>query len=75
MTLKDLERVLYFESYIVLDPGLTPLKDRQLLSEEDYLRALGLNVELVNTETSAATEEPPKEPAVERPRLPPAAAE
>ena len=39
MTLKDLERVLYFESYIVLEPGLTPLKDRQLLSEDDYLRA------------------------------------
>ncbi len=39
MTLKDLERILYFESYIVLDPGLTPLKDRQLLNEEDYLRA------------------------------------
>ena len=39
MTLKDLERVLYFESYIVLDPGLTPLKDRQLLNEDDYLRA------------------------------------
>ena len=40
MTLKDLERVLYFESYIVLDPGLTPLKDRQLLSEDDFLRAM-----------------------------------
>ena len=40
MTLKDLERILYFESYIVLDPGLTPLKDRQLLTEDDYLRAL-----------------------------------
>jgi len=39
MTLKDLERILYFESYIVLDPGLTPLKDRQLLNEEEYLRA------------------------------------
>jgi DNA-directed RNA polymerase subunit beta' len=39
MTLKDLERVLYFESYITLDPGLTPLKERQLLSEDDYLRA------------------------------------
>ncbi len=39
MTLKDLERILYFESYIVLDPGLTPLKERQLLSEDDYLRA------------------------------------
>jgi DNA-directed RNA polymerase subunit beta' len=40
MTLKDLERILYFESYIVLDSGLTPLKDRQLLSEDDHLRAL-----------------------------------
>src|SRR4030081_4050032 len=39
MTLKELERILYFESYIVLDAGLTPLKDRQLLSEDDYLRA------------------------------------
>ena len=39
MTLKDLERILYFESYIVLDAGLTPLKERQLLSEDDYLRA------------------------------------
>jgi DNA-directed RNA polymerase subunit beta' len=39
MTLKDLERILYFESYIVLDAGLTPLKDRQLLSEDDFLRA------------------------------------
>ncbi len=39
MTLKDLERVLYFESFIVIEPGLTPLKKYQLLSEEDYLRA------------------------------------
>ena len=39
MTLKDLERILYFESYITIDPGLTPLKVRQLLSEEDYLHA------------------------------------
>ena len=39
MTLKDLERILYFESYIVVDAGLTPLKDRQLLSEEEYIRA------------------------------------
>jgi DNA-directed RNA polymerase subunit beta' len=36
MTLKDLERVLYFESYIVIEPGLTTLQDRQLLSEEDF---------------------------------------
>ena len=39
MTLKDLERVLYFESYVVTEPGLTPLKQFQLLSEEDYYRA------------------------------------
>src|ERR1700678_2352149 len=39
MTLKDLERILYFESYIVLDPGMTSMKDRQLLSEDDFLRA------------------------------------
>ncbi len=39
MTLKDLERILYFEYYVVLEPGLTELKDRQLLSEEEYLRA------------------------------------
>ncbi|MCA1951973.1 MAG: DNA-directed RNA polymerase subunit beta', partial [Hyphomicrobiales bacterium] len=38
-TLKDIERVLYFESYIVIEPGLTPLKQYSLLSEEDYLRA------------------------------------
>ncbi|CAN2535175.1 DNA-directed+RNA+polymerase+subunit+beta' [Methylocapsa aurea] len=39
MTLKDLERILYFESYIVIDAGLTPLKERQLLTEDEYLRA------------------------------------
>jgi len=39
MTLKDLERILYFEYYVVTEPGLTPLKDRQLLSEEEYLKA------------------------------------
>lgn len=39
MTLKDLERILYFEYYVVLEPGLTPLQDRQLLSEDDYLKA------------------------------------
>lgn len=39
MTLKDLERILYFEYYVVLEPGLTALKDRQLLSEEEYLKA------------------------------------
>ncbi len=39
MTLKDLERILYFEHYVVLEPGLTPLKDRQLLSEDEYVKA------------------------------------
>jgi DNA-directed RNA polymerase subunit beta' len=39
MTLKDLERVLYFENYVVIEPGLTPLKQHQLLGEEEYLKA------------------------------------
>src|SRR5881227_612304 len=39
MTLKDLERVLYFENYVVIEPGLTPLKQHQLLNEEEYLKA------------------------------------
>ncbi|HEX3666000.1 MAG TPA: DNA-directed RNA polymerase subunit beta' [Rhizomicrobium sp.] len=39
MTLKDLERVLYFENYVVIEPGLTPLKERQLLSEDEYYRS------------------------------------
>ncbi len=40
MPLKDLERVLYFENYIVIEPGITAFKEKQLLSEEDYNRAL-----------------------------------
>ena len=40
MTLKELERVLYFESYIVLDPGETPLGRKQLLSETQYRKAV-----------------------------------
>ncbi len=39
MTLKDIERVLYFENFVVLEPGLTPLTEKQLLSEEAYLEA------------------------------------
>jgi len=39
MTLKDLERVLYFEHYVVTEPGLTPLSPRQLLTEDEFLRA------------------------------------
>jgi DNA-directed RNA polymerase subunit beta' len=38
MALKDIERVLYFEHYIVTEPGLTPLKQHQLLSEDEFLR-------------------------------------
>ena len=37
MTLRDIERVLYFEAYVVIDPGMTPLKRCQLLTEDDYL--------------------------------------
>src|SRR3954470_23157421 len=40
MTLKDIERVLYFENYIVTEPGLTSLKENQLLSEEEYMIAV-----------------------------------
>ncbi|HUY69242.1 MAG TPA: DNA-directed RNA polymerase subunit beta', partial [Alphaproteobacteria bacterium] len=39
MTLKELERVLYFENYMVTEPGLTPLKMRQLLTEDEYAKA------------------------------------
>jgi DNA-directed RNA polymerase subunit beta' len=39
MTLKDLERILYFEYYVVIEAGITPLKERQLLSEDEYLKA------------------------------------
>ena len=38
MTLKDLERVLYFENYIVIEPGISPFKEKQLLTEDEYLR-------------------------------------
>jgi DNA-directed RNA polymerase subunit beta' len=38
MALKDVERVLYFEHYIVTEPGLTPLKPNQLLTEDEYMR-------------------------------------
>jgi DNA-directed RNA polymerase subunit beta' len=39
MTLRDIERVLYFEAYVVTEPGLTPLESRQLLNEEQYMTA------------------------------------
>ncbi|NDU91505.1 MAG: DNA-directed RNA polymerase subunit beta' [Ferrovum sp.] len=37
MTLRDIERVLYFEAFVVTEPGMTPLQRCQLLTEEDYL--------------------------------------
>ena len=40
MTLKDLERVLYFENYVVSEPGLTPLLEKQLLTEDEYQDAV-----------------------------------
>ncbi|WP_445769067.1 DNA-directed RNA polymerase subunit beta' [Rheinheimera sp.] len=40
MTLRDIERVLYFESYVVTEPGMTSLERRQMLTEEEYLDVL-----------------------------------
>lgn len=39
-TLRDIERVLYFESYVVVDPGMTTLERGQLLTDEEYLNAV-----------------------------------
>ncbi len=40
MTLRDIERVLYFEAFVVVDPGMTELEPRQLLSDDGYLEAI-----------------------------------
>ncbi len=40
MTLRDIERILYFEAYVVIDPGMTQLSAGQLLSEEAYYDAI-----------------------------------
>jgi DNA-directed RNA polymerase subunit beta' len=40
MTLRDIERVLYFESFIVIEPGMTTLEKGQLLNDEQYYEAL-----------------------------------
>jgi DNA-directed RNA polymerase subunit beta' len=40
MTLRDIERVLYFEAFVVVDPGMTQLERGQLLSDEQYLEAI-----------------------------------
>lgn len=39
MTMKDLEKVLYFESYVIVEPGLTPMQAGDLLTEDAYQRA------------------------------------
>ena len=43
MSMKDVERVLYFENHIVIEPGLTDLKFKQILSDEEYNEALDNN--------------------------------
>ena len=40
MTLRDIERILYFEAFVVIDPGMTQLERGQLLSDETYLEAI-----------------------------------
>jgi DNA-directed RNA polymerase subunit beta' len=71
MTLKDLERILYFENYVVIEPGLTPLKLHQLLGEEEYIKAqddygddqftAAIGAEALRTMLSAIELEPEKE--------------
>ena len=40
MTLRDIERILYFEAFVVIDPGFTDLEKCQLLSDETYYEAI-----------------------------------
>ncbi|HNN86933.1 MAG TPA: DNA-directed RNA polymerase subunit beta', partial [Pseudomonadales bacterium] len=40
MTLRDIERVLYFESFVVIDPGMTTLEKGQLLGDEEYYQCM-----------------------------------
>ena len=40
MTLREIERVLYFEAFVVIEPGMTPLEQGQLLTDETYLEAI-----------------------------------
>src|SRR5574339_295862 len=40
MTLREIDRILYFEAFVVVDPGMTPLERGQLLSDELYLEAI-----------------------------------
>jgi len=43
MTLREIERVLYFESFVILEPGMTPLDKGQLLTDDEYLDAVELH--------------------------------
>jgi len=43
MTLREIERVLYFESFVILDPGMTPLEKGQLLTDDEYLDAVDMH--------------------------------
>ena len=40
MTLREIERILYFEAFVVVDPGMTPLERGQLMTDEQYLEAI-----------------------------------
>lgn len=40
MSLRDIERILYFETYLVIEPGMTPLKQGQLLNDDEYFEAI-----------------------------------
>ena len=40
MTLREIERVLYFEAFVVIEPGMTPLEKGQLMTDEMYLDAV-----------------------------------
>jgi DNA-directed RNA polymerase beta' subunit len=41
MTMRQLEKVLYFESYVIIDPGDTPLKEKEILNEDEYRKKTG----------------------------------
>ncbi|HEU4928633.1 MAG TPA: DNA-directed RNA polymerase subunit beta' [Candidatus Krumholzibacteria bacterium] len=47
MTIRDLERVLYYESFIVIDPGNAPVQEKQLVSEDRYLELQEQNFDFV----------------------------
>ena len=78
MTLRDLERILYFEQYVVIEPGLTDLKHGQLLDEEEFLDAqdqfgedafrAGIGAEAIREMLAAIDLDAEAETAARRPR-------